>query len=47
VSALWDDVWTCIGGPPQLVDNFVRHPVLQARPVVLGQDATPPGHRAF
>ena len=47
VSALWDDVWTCIGGPAQLVDNFVRHPVLQARPVVLGHDATPPGHQAF
>jgi hypothetical protein len=35
VSALWDDYWTCIGGPAELVDNFVRHPVLQARPVVL------------
>jgi hypothetical protein len=47
VSTLWDDDWTCIGGPAELVENFARHPGLQARPVVLGQDATPPGHQAF
>ena len=47
VSTLWDDDWTCIGGPAGLVENFVRHPGLQARPVVPGQDATPPGHQAF
>jgi hypothetical protein len=47
VSTLWDDDWTCIGGPAELVDTFVRHPRLQARPVVLSQDATPPGHQAF
>jgi hypothetical protein len=46
-SALWDDDWTCIGGPAALVDSFVRHPGLQAMRVVLGQDATPPGHHAF
>jgi hypothetical protein len=39
VSALWDDVWSCIGGPAGLVDKFLRHPDLQARPVALGQDA--------
>jgi hypothetical protein len=44
VSTLWDDDWTCIGGPAGLVDSFVRHPRLQARAVGLGQDATPPGH---
>ena len=45
VSTLWDDDWTCIGAPAELVDRFVRHPGLQARRVVLGQDATPPGHQ--
>jgi hypothetical protein len=47
VSTLWDDDWTCIGGPAGLVAEFLRHPDLQARPVALGQDATPPGHQAF
>ena len=44
VSTLWDDDWTCIGGPAGLVDGFLRHPGLQARSVALGQDAAPPGH---
>jgi hypothetical protein len=47
VSTLWDDDWSCIGGPAALVDGFLRHPDLQARPVMLGQDATPPGHQAL
>jgi hypothetical protein len=47
VSTLWDDDWTCIGGPAGLVESFLRHPELDARPVALGQDATPPGHQAF
>ena len=47
VSTLWDDDWTCIGGPAGLVDSFLRHPDLQARPVKPGQDATPPGHQAL
>jgi hypothetical protein len=47
VSTLWDDDWTCVGGPPGLVDKFLRHPGLQARPVILGQDATPSGHQAL
>jgi hypothetical protein len=47
VSTLWDDDWSCIGGPASLVDSFLRHPDLQARPVVLGQDATPPGHQTL
>jgi hypothetical protein len=46
ISTLWDDDWTCIGGTAQLVDRFLRHPGLQARPVALGEDATPPGHQA-
>jgi hypothetical protein len=47
LSTLWDDDWTCIGGPASLVDTFLRHPRLRARPVELGQDATPPGHQAY
>jgi hypothetical protein len=47
VSTLWDDDWTCIGGPASLVGTFLRHPALQARRVELGQDATPPGHQAL
>jgi hypothetical protein len=47
VSTLWDDDWTCIGGPAGLVGRFLRDPELQARPVGLGEDATPPGHQAL
>ena len=47
VSTLWDDDWSCIGGSAALVDSFLCHPDLQARPVMLGQDATPPGHQAL
>ena len=47
VSTLWDDDWTCIGGPAELVESFVRHPGLHARTVTLNQDATPPGRHAF
>jgi hypothetical protein len=47
VSTLWDDDWSCIGGPAGLVGKFLRHPDLRARPVALGQDATPPGHQAL
>jgi hypothetical protein len=47
VSTLWDDDWTCIGGPAQLVEKFLRHPDLQARRVTLDEDATPPGHQAI
>jgi hypothetical protein len=47
LSTLWDDDWTCLGGPASLVDKFLRHQHLQARPVEPGQDATPPGHQAL
>jgi hypothetical protein len=47
VSAMWDDDWTCIGGPAGFVDRFLRHPGLKARSVTLDQDATPPGHEAL
>jgi hypothetical protein len=44
ISALWDDTWTCIGGPAQLITALQRDPRVQARPVQLSEDATPPGH---
>ena len=47
VSTLWDDDWTCIGGPAALVGSILQHPDLGARPVAPGQDATPPGHQAL
>lgn len=47
VSTLCDDDWTCLGGPASLVDRFLAHPDLQARPVQLREDATPPGHQAY
>jgi hypothetical protein len=47
VSTLWDDDWTCIGGPSRLVEQVLHHPDLDARRVALGEDATPPGHTAF
>lgn len=47
LSTLWDDDWTCVGGSASLVDRLVHHPVLKARQVELGVDATPPGHQAY
>lgn len=46
ISTLWDDDWTCVGGPVTLVDGFVHHPDLRARArrVNPGENATPPGH---
>lgn len=46
VSTLWDDDWSCIGGPDGLVASLRQHPDLEARPVSIDQDATPPGHQA-
>ncbi len=47
ISTLWDDDWSCIGGPAGLVNRFLCHPDLEARPVALGEDATPPGRQAL
>jgi hypothetical protein len=47
VSTLWDDDWSCIGGPAALVRRFLHHPDLQATQVMPGEDATPPGHQAL
>jgi hypothetical protein len=41
VSTLWDDDWACLGGPAELVNRFLRHLDMRARPVTLGQDAKP------
>lgn len=49
LCTLWDDDWTCVGGPQALIDAFVHHPDLagSVRQVTRDQDATPPGHRAI
>jgi hypothetical protein len=47
VSTLIDDDWSCVGGPAPLIDQLLAHPDLNARRVQLGEEATPPGHRAF
>jgi hypothetical protein len=50
VSTLWDDDWTCIGGPIELGDAFLTHPDLRRgiRKVDLSvADVTPPGHTAI
>jgi hypothetical protein len=46
VSTLWDDDWTCIGGPEALIADLLQDLVLgaKARRVSLGENATPPGH---
>lgn len=43
VSALWDDTWTCIGGPSALIETLRSDPLVNTRPVQPGEDATPPG----
>lgn len=49
VSTLWDDDWTCVGGPATLVDDLVADSELglRTRRVGLPDDATPPGHCAW
>lgn len=44
VSALWDDTWTCVGGPRHLIDALAADILVQSRSVQLDEDATPPGH---
>ncbi|MFG2052673.1 hypothetical protein ACGFI9_01460 [Micromonospora sp. NPDC048930] len=43
VSALWDDTWTCVGGPEPLIDALLRNPLANARRVEPDQDSLPPG----
>jgi hypothetical protein len=50
VSTLWDDDWTCIGGPRSLIDGLSSDPVLRERARVVDpsmKDTTPPGHVAY
>jgi len=50
VSTLWDDDWTCVGGPQQLVDSLLAHPDVghRVRQVDLtSEDVTPPGHTSI
>lgn len=49
VSTMWDDDWTCVGGPVALLDGFLNHPDLRARAqrVRVDEDSTPPGHKAI
>jgi hypothetical protein len=47
VATLCDDDWTCIGGTASLVDAVLAQPGLRALPVQPGEEATPPGHRAY
>ncbi|MDQ4037089.1 MAG: hypothetical protein M3313_01735 [Actinomycetota bacterium] len=43
VSALWDDIWTDIGGSAALIDALHRNPLVRARPVGPDEDCLPPG----
>ena len=43
VSALWDDTWTCVGGPAPLIHTLERDPLANARRVRPDEDALPPG----
>jgi len=43
VSALWDDIWTDIGGTAALIAALHRNPLVNARPVGPDEDALPPG----
>jgi hypothetical protein len=43
VSALWDDIWTCIGGPEALIDRLECSALVNARRVTLDEDMLPPG----
>jgi hypothetical protein len=47
LSTMWDDDWSCVGGPAELVADLLRHPDLEARRVRPGEDATPSGHTAL
>jgi hypothetical protein len=38
VSMLWDDGWTCVGGPAALIDALAADPLVGARVVQLDED---------
>ncbi|QKW13639.1 hypothetical protein [Verrucosispora sp. NA02020] len=43
VSALWDDTWTCLGGPEPLINTLQQNPLANTRRVRPDEDALPPG----
>ena len=43
VSALWDDTWTCIGGPDALIEVLRKDPLIKAHRVEFDGDAKPLG----
>jgi hypothetical protein len=43
LSTLWDDTWSCFGGPIELVQALEADALLAARRVDPGQDMLPPG----
>jgi len=43
-SMLWDDEWTCVGGPTTLIDSLASDLLINASPVRLREDPTSPGH---
>lgn len=47
-NPLWDDDWSCVGGPEPLVSSLLSHPLLggRTRRVGVDEDATPPGHES-
>lgn len=49
VSTMWDDDWTCVGGTNGLIESLLNHAELRSRTlrINLGEDATPPAHRAI
>ena len=47
MSMLWDDGWTSIGGPARLIEKLAANPLVRARTVELGTDATPPGQLSY
>src|SRR5260370_17868519 len=46
VSTLWDDDWSCIGGPAGRGGEFPRHPYLQTPRGGRGRVARPASHHA-
>jgi hypothetical protein len=42
VSALWDDEWTCVGGPQQLIDSLERDALVHATAVQPDENPRPP-----
>lgn len=46
MSMLWDDGWTCVGGPARLIRALANDPLVRARTVEPGVDVTPPGHES-